>query len=83
MSVAISARSSGDGESLQRAPGILSQQDPTITVSARSIGGQAIIGGMGERHLELFCARILREYGIDIDVGKPAFSANWRGRVGL
>jgi len=71
MSVAISAWSSGDGESLQRALGILAQQDPTITVNAESISGQTIIGGMGEMHLELFCARILREYGIDIDVGKP------------
>jgi elongation factor G len=71
MSVAISAKNARDRESLQRALSTLAQQDPSITVGAESISGQTIISGMGELHLELFCARILREYGMDADVGRP------------
>jgi elongation factor G len=70
-SVAISARSSGDDESLQRALGILAQQDLAVTVKAGFISRQTIIGGMGELHLQVICDRISREYAIEIDVGKP------------
>jgi elongation factor G len=55
------------GESLQK----LSEEDPTFTVRTDEETGQTIIGGMGELHLEVLVDRMLREFKVDANVGKP------------
>jgi elongation factor G len=55
------------GESLQK----LSEEDPTFTVRTDDETGQTIIGGMGELHLEVLVDRMLREFKVDANVGKP------------
>jgi elongation factor G len=55
------------GESLQK----LAEEDPTFTVHTDEETGQTIIGGMGELHLEVLVDRLLREFKVDANVGKP------------
>jgi elongation factor G len=55
------------GESLQK----LSEEDPTFTVHTDDETGQTIIGGMGELHLEVLVDRMLREFKVDANVGRP------------
>jgi elongation factor G len=71
ISVAISPRSNDDREKFRRALSDLAQQDPTIRIKTEPIGGEAIISGMSELHLEVICDRILHEYEIHLDVSKP------------
>jgi elongation factor G len=55
------------GESLQK----LAEEDPTFTVHTDEDTGQTIIGGMGELHLEVLVDRMLREFKVDANVGRP------------
>ncbi|HSK90532.1 MAG TPA: elongation factor G [Euzebyales bacterium] len=55
------------GESLQK----LAEEDPTFTVHTDDETGQTIIGGMGELHLEVLVDRMLREFRVDANVGRP------------
>ena len=55
------------GESLQK----LAEEDPTFTVRTDDETGQTIIGGMGELHLEVLVDRMLREFKVDANVGRP------------
>jgi elongation factor G len=55
------------GESLQK----LAEEDPTFTVRTDEETGQTIIGGMGELHLEVLVDRMLREFRVDANVGRP------------
>jgi elongation factor G len=55
------------GESLQK----LAEEDPTFTVHTDEDTGQTIIGGMGELHLEVLVDRMLREFRVDANVGRP------------
>ena len=49
----------------------LAEEDPTFTVSTNHETGQTIIAGMGELHLEIIVDRLLREFKVDANVGKP------------
>jgi elongation factor G len=55
------------GDSLQR----LAEEDPTFRVHTDADSGQTILGGMGELHLEVLVDRLLREFKVDANVGKP------------
>ena len=55
------------GQSLDR----LAIEDPSFKVSTDVETGQMIISGMGELHLEIIVDRLLREFGVDANVGKP------------
>jgi elongation factor G len=55
------------GESLQK----LAEEDPTFTVRTDDETGQTIIGGMGELHLEVLVDRMLREFKVDANIGRP------------
>jgi elongation factor G len=55
------------GESLMR----LSDEDPTFRVRTDEETGQTIIAGMGELHLEIIVDRLLREFKVDANVGRP------------
>lgn len=60
-----------DWENLQRALSVLSQQDQGMGITTEPTERRAIISGMGESHLEVICDRLLREFKIPLDVGKP------------
>jgi elongation factor G len=71
ISVAISLRINSDYEKLQQALSVLAQEDPTIQIKTEFVGGQTILSGMNDLHLEAICYRILHEFKIQLDVGEP------------
>lgn len=71
ISMAIEPKSKPDREKLALALSALSDEDPTFRVSTNEETGQTIIQGMGELHLEIIYDRMLREFGVQANVGKP------------
>ena len=69
--MAVEPRSKADQDKMGKALGALSDEDPTFTVRTDEETGQTIIGGMGELHLEVLVDRMLREFRVDANVGKP------------
>jgi elongation factor G len=69
--VAVEPVSKADQENLSQALGKLSEEDPTFNVSFNQDTGQTIIAGMGELHLEILVDRLLREFNVQANVGKP------------
>ncbi len=71
ISVAIEPKTKNDQDKLGRALSSLSDEDPTFQVRTDEDTGQTIIGGMGELHLEVLVDRMMREFGVEANVGKP------------
>jgi len=71
ISVAIEPKTAADQKHLADALGKLTQEDPTFKVSTDEETGQTIISGMGELHLEIIIDRLLREFKIAANVGRP------------
>ncbi|MDA2928113.1 elongation factor G, partial [Acidobacteria bacterium AH-259-G07] len=71
ISVAIEPKTRGDQDKLGFSLGKLMQEDPTFKVHVDPDTGQTIISGMGELHLEIIVDRLLREFGVGANVGKP------------
>jgi elongation factor G len=71
ISVAIEPKTKVDQDKLGRALGSLSEEDPTFQVRTDEETGQTIIGGMGELHLDVLVDRMVREFGVAANVGKP------------
>ena len=71
ISMAIEPKSTADKDSLVEALKDLSEEDPTFITSINDETGQTIIQGMGELHLEIIRDRILREYKVQANAGKP------------
>ena len=71
ISVAIEPKTKADQEKLGVALQRLAQEDPTFRVSTEPDTGQTLISGMGELHLEIIVDRMLREYGVQANVGRP------------
>jgi len=69
--VAVEPRSKADQDRMGKALGALAEEDPTFTVRSDEETGQTIIGGMGELHLEVLVDRMLREFRVDANVGRP------------
>jgi elongation factor G len=69
--VAIEPKTKADQEKMAIALQKLSQEDPTFKVHTDPETGQTIIAGMGELHLEIIVDRMLREFKVDANVGKP------------
>ena len=69
--VSVEPVSKADQDVLSKALGKLSEEDPTFQVSFNEITGQTIIAGMGELHLEILIARLLREFKVQANVGTP------------
>ena len=69
--VAVEPRSKADQDKMGKALGSLAEEDPTFRVRSDEETGQTIIGGMGELHLEVLVDRMLREFKVDANVGKP------------
>jgi elongation factor G len=71
ISVAIEPKTKVDQEKLGMALQRLSEEDPTFKVHTDEETGQTIIAGMGELHLEIIIDRLLREFKVDANQGKP------------
>ncbi|MGH9059151.1 MAG: elongation factor G, partial [Acidimicrobiales bacterium] len=69
--VAVEPKTKNDQDKLSKALVALSEEDPTFQVHSDEETGQTIIGGMGELHLEVLVDRMLREFKVDANVGKP------------
>jgi elongation factor G len=81
MSVAIEPKTKADQEKLSQSLAKLAQEDPSFKVSFNEETGQTIISGMGELHLEIIVDRLLREFKVGANVGKPqvAYKETIRG----
>ena len=71
ISVAIEPKTKADQDKLGKALGALSEEDPTFRVHTDDETGQTIIRGMGELHLEVLVDRMMREFSVEANVGKP------------
>jgi elongation factor G len=71
ISMAIEPKTTADKEGLVAALAELSDEDPTLHLSIHPETGQTIIQGMGELHLEIIKDRLLREYNVKANAGKP------------
>jgi len=69
--VAVEPKTKADQDKLSRALFSLSEEDPTFRVRSDDETGQTVISGMGELHLEVLVDRMLREFSVDANVGKP------------
>jgi elongation factor G len=81
--LAIEPKTKADQEKMGVALGKLAQEDPSFRVSSDKETGQTIIWGMGELHLEIIVDRMLREFKVEANVGKPqvAYRETIRGSV--
>ena len=71
ISVAIEPKTKADQEKLGLSLQKLMQEDPSFRVHTDTETGQTIIAGMGELHLEIIVDRLMREFKVDANVGKP------------
>ncbi len=71
ISVAIEPKTKADQEKLGNALGKLTQEDPTFKVHTDPDTGQTLISGMGELHLEILVDRMVREFNVSANVGRP------------
>lgn len=69
--VAIEPKTKADHDKLSQSLVKLAEEDPTFRVRVDHETGQTIIAGMGELHLEIIVDRLLREFKVDANVGKP------------
>ena len=69
--VAVEPKTKDAQDKLSKALQSLSEEDPTFQVHSDDETGQTVIGGMGELHLEVLVDRMLREFKVDANVGKP------------
>jgi elongation factor G len=69
--VAVEPKTKADQEKLSKALYALSEEDPTFRVRTDEETAQTVISGMGELHLEVLVDRMLREFSVDANVGKP------------
>lgn len=71
IAIAIEPKTKADEERLSLSLGKLANEDPTFRVHVDHETGQTVISGMGELHLEIIVDRLMREFSVDANVGKP------------
>jgi elongation factor G len=71
ISVAIEPKTKGDQDKLGAGLQRLTEEDPTFRVRTDDETGQTLISGMGELHLEIIVDRLMREFNVDANVGRP------------
>lgn len=71
ISIAVEPKTKNDQDKLSQVLSKLMQEDPSLKVSSEGDGGQIIISGMGELHLEIIVDRMKREFGVDANIGLP------------
>jgi elongation factor G len=83
IAVAIEPKTKADQEKLGGALAKLAQEDPTFKINTDPDTAQTIISGMGELHLEIITDRLVREFNVGVNVGKPqvAYKETIRNRA--
>ena len=83
IAVAIEPKTKADQEKMGAALARLGEEDPTFQIESDEETGQTLIHGMGELHLEVIVDRMLREFKVDANVGRPqvAYRETIRQRV--
>ncbi len=83
ISMAIEPKTKKDQEKLSQVLNKFMKEDPTFRASVDPETGQTLIHGMGELHLEIIVDRMKREYGIEVNVGKPqvAYKETIKGKA--
>jgi elongation factor G len=71
IAIAIEPKTKADQEKLGGALAKLAQEDPTFKINTDPDTAQTIISGMGELHLEIITDRLVREFNVGVNVGKP------------
>jgi len=71
VSLRIEPKTKADQEKMGMALKKLSDEDPTFIISSNTDTGESIVSGMGELHLEIMVDRMKREFGVEVNVGKP------------
>jgi len=71
LSMVVEPKSKADQDKLGESMNKLSEEDPTFKVRTDADTGQTLISGMGELHLEVLIDRMLREFNVKVNVGKP------------
>ncbi len=71
ISVAIEPKTKADQDKMGLALSRLAEEDPTFRIRTDAESGQTIIAGMGELHLEVLVDRMLREFRVEANIGKP------------
>lgn len=71
ISIAIEPKTKADQEKMGMALKRLGEEDPTFKIKGDIDTGQTIISGMGELHLEVLVDRMMREFGVEANVGQP------------
>jgi elongation factor G len=71
ISIAIEPKTKADQEKMALALKRLAEEDPTFRIKGDPETGQTIISGMGELHLEVIVDRMLREFSVEANIGKP------------
>ncbi|MCR4425435.1 MAG: elongation factor G [Firmicutes bacterium] len=71
ISVSVEPKSKNDEDRLTLSLGKLAEEDPTFKVHTDQDSGQTIISGMGELHLDIIVDRLVREFKVECNVGKP------------
>lgn len=74
ISIAVEPKTTSDQEKMGEALRKLSEEDPTFRVHSDEITGQTVISGMGELHLDVLVDRMLREFKVQANVGRPRVS---------
>ncbi|MDI6638087.1 MAG: elongation factor G [Bacillota bacterium] len=74
ISVAVEPKTKADEDKLAAALAKLAEEDPTFHVRQDPETGQTVISGMGELHLEIIIDRLVREFRVEANVGKPQVS---------
>lgn len=72
--IAIEPKTKSDQDKLALSLTKLTEEDPTFQVRTDEETGQTIISGMGELHLEILCDRLVREFNVQANVGRPQVS---------
>lgn len=71
ISIAIEPMTMGDMDKMSNALLKLAEEDPTFRVKTDEVSGQTIISGMGELHLDIIMDRMRREFGVEVNKGRP------------
>ncbi|HPQ80557.1 MAG TPA: elongation factor G, partial [bacterium] len=71
ISIAVEPKTRADEEKLGASLQKLANEDPTFRINVDQETGQTIIAGMGELHLEIIVDRLVREFGVEANVGRP------------
>lgn len=71
ISIAVEPQTQADIDKMENSLQKLAEEDPTFRVKADEVSGQTIISGMGELHLDIIVDRLRREFGVQVNVGRP------------